>query len=89
MQGDPGDLNGIPAAADGVIDAVVYDTNDSDATELLTAFFGADFEKAIQINEGENGEQNTESVQRCSPDRLDGRAWATALATPGAENICP
>lgn len=42
-----------------LIDALVYDTNDSDVESLMN-LLGI----TVQINEGENGKKNTESIQR-------------------------
>lgn len=49
---------GTLATQDNLIDALVYDTNDSD-DDLMT-LLGVD----QQINEGENGNKDTESIQR-------------------------
>ncbi|HIP48379.1 MAG TPA: T9SS type A sorting domain-containing protein [Lutibacter sp.] len=47
------------ATTDNLIDALMYDTNDPDDTDLM-ALLGL----TEQINEGENGNQTTESIQR-------------------------
>ncbi len=61
----------------GLIDVVIYDTNDSDDTGLL-----AGFGKTAQYNEGENGSKDTQSIQRLA----DG-SYTTSDATFRAENI--
>lgn len=73
---NPADFpNGTPATATGVIDAVVYDTNDADDAGLLAIFGG------IQINENENGMAETESLQRDSNGN-----FCTAIPTLRATN---
>lgn len=47
------------ATTENLIDALAYDTNDTDDTDLL-ALLGL----TEQINEGENGSQTTQSIQR-------------------------
>ncbi len=47
------------ATTDNLIDAIAYDTNDADDSELL-ALLGL----TQQINENENGSQTTQSIQR-------------------------
>ncbi|MEM1094027.1 MAG: lamin tail domain-containing protein, partial [Bacteroidota bacterium] len=64
-----------PATAAGVIDAVVYGTNDADDTALLD-LFGL----TTQFDEAANGNKDFDSVQRAP----DGGSFVTALATPGA-----
>ncbi|GAB5518355.1 MAG: hypothetical protein RhofKO_06060 [Rhodothermales bacterium] len=66
--------DGTPVTGAGVIDALVYGTNDSDDAELLAAFG-----QTTQYDEGANGNKNFESVQRAP----DGGSFVTALATPG------
>jgi hypothetical protein len=48
----------------GLIEALVYDTNDADDTGLLDAFFGVG--NGIQYNDRENNLGDTESIQRLS-----------------------
>jgi len=64
------------ATTDNLIDALAYDTNDADDTELL-ALLGI----TEQINEGENGNQTTQSIQRAN----DG-SYFVADPTPKALN---
>jgi hypothetical protein len=93
VQGVPASFpagTGVPAS--GLIDALVYDTNDADDSELLAAFFGAATPQAVQVDELANGAV-TDSIQRCDPARLDGRRWAVlGPPTPGTANTvapCP
>ncbi|MDB4299223.1 T9SS type A sorting domain-containing protein, partial [Flavobacteriaceae bacterium] len=70
------------AATDvGLVDAVVYGTNDSDATDLLVALG-----ETIQWNESENGANGTESLQW--DDATQG--FCAGVPTPKAANTpCP
>jgi len=63
---------GTLATTVNLIDALVYDTNDSDDTTLLS-LLGL----SQQINEGENGNKDFESIQRAN----DG-TWYVASPTP-------
>jgi hypothetical protein len=67
---------GTAATTTNLIDALVYDTNDADATALMTAL-GI----SIQIDENLNGLQTTQSIQR----KNDG-TYEVKLPTPGATN---
>ena len=64
------------ATSVNLIDALMYDTNDADATALMT-LLGV----SIQINENANNLQTTQSVQR----KNDG-TYETKNPTPGANN---
>lgn len=64
------------ASTTNLIDALVYDTNDADATALLAALG-----EAVQVNEAENNLQTTQSIQR----KVDG-SYEVKLPTPGANN---
>lgn len=68
--------DGTLATTGGLVDAIVYDTNDADDTGLLTLLGLTD-----QINEGANGNSGTESIQRAN----DG-SYFTGTPTPGALN---
>jgi hypothetical protein len=59
-----------------LIDALIYDTNDPDATSLMEALG-----KTEQWNENENGLGETQSIQR----KADG-SFETISPTPGANN---
>lgn len=67
---------GTAASTTNLINALVYDTSDADATALMTAL-GV----TLQIDENANGAQATQSIQRKS----DG-TYETKLPTPGANN---
>ena len=63
---------GTLATTTNLIDALVYDTNDSDDTVLLSLLGQTE-----QINEGQNGNKDFESIQRAN----DG-SWYVAAPTP-------
>ena len=67
---------GTTATTANLIDALVYDTNDADASALMTAL-GV----TVQIDENLNGLQTTQSIQR----KNDG-TYEVKLPTPGATN---
>jgi len=67
---------GTTATTTNLIDALVYDTNDADASALMTAL-GV----TVQIDENLNGLQTTQSIQR----KNDG-TYEVKLPTPGATN---
>ncbi len=64
------------ATSTNLISALMYDTNDADATALMT-LLGV----TTQYNEGQNSLQTTQSVQR----KTDG-TYETKNPTPGANN---
>ena len=68
--------NNTPATTTNLINALVYDTGDADATALMTAL-GV----TSQIDENANGAQTTQSIQR----KNDG-TYETKAPTPGANN---
>ncbi|MFN3969393.1 endonuclease [Flavobacterium sp.] len=75
--GDSSDFpNASPATTNNLVDALVYDTGDADATDLMAAL-GV----TIQIDENANSAQTTQSIQR-KPDGT----YETKLPTPGANN---
>jgi hypothetical protein len=67
---------GTTATTTNLIDALLYDTNDADATALMTAL-GV----TVQIDENLNSLQTTQSIQR----KNDG-TYEVKLPTPGATN---
>ena len=67
---------GTTATTTNLIDALVYDTNDADASALMAAL-GV----MVQIDENLNGLQTTQSIQR----KNDG-TYEVKLPTPGATN---
>ena len=75
--GNPSDFPEFSLATKtNLIDALMYDTNDADATALMN-LLGV----TVQYNEGQNGLPTTQSVQRKS----DG-TYETKNPTPGANN---
>lgn len=68
-----------------ILDAVVYGTNDGEDFDLVDALLLPD---QFQVDEGQNGNKDNESVQR-SPDGGTPRStatYATKIPTPGALN---
>ena len=77
--------NGSAITTDNLVDALVYDTNDSDDTGLL-ALLNAGQE---QINEAQNGDASIVSIQRLPNGQggaLNTDTYSVAEPTPGAEN---
>jgi len=73
-QADGSDFpEGTLATQTNLIDALMYDTNDPDATALM-ALLG----ETIQINEGENGNKDIESIQLNN----DGITYSVKTPTP-------
>ena len=78
-QGNAEDFpNGTAIRSENLVDAIVYDTNDGDDSELLNGL-GQD----TQFNEGENGNKDTESNSRV-PDGTG--SFVAQAATPGTAN---
>ncbi|MCJ7569997.1 MAG: ExeM/NucH family extracellular endonuclease [Anaerolineales bacterium] len=79
--------NDTPVTTDGLLDAIVYDTNDGDDAGLLVLLNAAQ----PQVNEGGEGNSTIHSNQRC-PDGSGGArntdTYAQFDPTPGAENDC-
>jgi predicted extracellular nuclease len=79
--------NGTPVTAENLIDAVVYDTDDSDNTTLLDTLTPGQ----PQLNEAGGGDKDNHSNQRC-PDGEGGprvtTGYSQAPATPGVTNNC-
>lgn len=77
--------NGTAVTTDGLIDAVVYDTNDDDDLELLVLLNAGQ----PQLNEDVNGSKDSESLQRI-PNGAGGArntdTYAAQIPTPGAAN---
>jgi hypothetical protein len=77
--------NGTAVTTANLLDAVVYDTNDSDDAELLTLLNSGQ----PQVNEGANGQSDVESLQRF-PNGTGGQrqtdSFITGLPSPGAMN---
>ncbi|MFY0591878.1 beta strand repeat-containing protein, partial [Roseivirga sp.] len=70
--------NGSAITMDGLVDAVVYDTDDADDAGLLTGLG-----QATQFNENANSNASTESISR-TPDGTGG--FVIQAITPGATN---
>lgn len=71
-------------STDNLVDALVYDTDDSDDAALLV-LLNAD---QPQINEDENNAKTTQSNQRCAGEPRNTNTYIQAEPTPGIENIC-
>ena len=80
--------NDTPLTFDGLLDAVVYDTNDSDDAGLLVLLNGGQ----PQVNENGAGAKDIHSNQRC-PNGFGGQrntdAYIQDVPTPGSLNTCP
>lgn len=79
--------NGTTVTTPGIIDAIVYDTNDRDDAELAVLVNA----RQPQVNEGGSGDKDNHSNQRCANGTGGERntdTYEQFLATPGAENIC-
>ncbi len=79
--------NDTAVATDNLVDAIVYDTNDSDDAGLLSLLNGGQ----PQINEGGAGNKDGHSNQRCPNGSGGGRNTSTYAQfdpTPGTENLC-
>jgi hypothetical protein len=84
--------NNSPVTNVGLIDALVYDTNDADDPGLLDVLIAAAGSPArVQLDEAVGMNAETQAVVRCSPARRDGRAFVVRTPpTPGAPNTsCP
>jgi len=76
----------LPADGD-IVDAIVYDTNDSDDAGILVLLNAGQ----PQVNEGGNGDQTGHSNQRCANGAGGARNTGTytqAVPSPGAANTC-
>ena len=77
--------NGTAITTEGLIDALVYDTDDADDTELLALLN----EGQPQVNEDENNDKDNQSLQRIPNGEGGARntdAYQTLPPTPGAPN---
>ncbi|UII25209.1 T9SS type A sorting domain-containing protein [Fulvivirga maritima] len=85
-QGTAADFpSGTLVTTTNLVDAVVYDTDDSDDAELLVLLNSGE----PQLNENEGGDKDNESLQRMpngSGGARNTSAYVTAAPTPGAEN---
>ncbi len=76
-----------PLTTVGLIDALVYDTNDGDDAGLLPLLNAGQ----PQINEDGNGDKDNHSNQRCpngSGGSLNTDTYAQFIPTPSAVNVC-
>ncbi|MCP3977409.1 MAG: hypothetical protein GY720_23210, partial [bacterium] len=79
--------NDTPVTTTDLIDAIVYDTNDSDDAGLLALLNAGQ----PQVNEGGAGNSAADSNQRCANGTGGARntsTYAQWAPTPGAENVC-
>lgn len=87
--GDGSDFpNGSVVSTANILDALVYDTNDSDDPELLVLLNAGE----EQVNEDGAGDKDAHSSQRVpngSGGAINTSAYAQLIPTPGAENIEP
>ncbi|MEN8173591.1 MAG: hypothetical protein ABFS03_12025, partial [Chloroflexota bacterium] len=88
LVGDAVDFpNDTPVTTDGLIDAIVYDTDDSDDAGLLVLLNAGQ----PQVNERDGGDGTGHSNQRCSNGSGGARntdTYAQFEPTPGAANVC-
>ena len=78
--------SGAVANADGLVDLVIYDSNDDDDAELLGLLAA---ECQVQYNEDENGDDDNQSISRV-PDggtALCPTGFLVQAPSPGASNI--
>ncbi len=77
--------NSTPITTEGLIDAIVYHTNDSDDLDLIDGLTPGQF----QVNESANGNSADDAVARI-PDGgapFDASSYVTQLPTPGFTNV--
>ncbi|UII19281.1 T9SS type A sorting domain-containing protein [Fulvivirga ligni] len=77
--------SGTAVTLTGLLDAIVYDTNDSDDAELLTLLNAGE----PQVNEDAAGDKDVHSLQRYtngSGGERNTSTYVAALPTPGAPN---
>ena len=86
--GDGADFpSGTAITTDGLLDAIVYDTDDADDPGLLILLNAGQ----PQVNEGGAGDKDNHSNQRCpngAGDVLNTDTYQQYPPTPGAENTC-
>jgi hypothetical protein len=88
FEGNASDFPGnSPITTDGLVDALVYDTEDADDAVLLTLLNAGQ----PQVNENGSGAGDTDSNQRC-PNGSGGprntETYAQFAPTVGTENLC-
>lgn len=77
--------NGSAISTNNLVDAIVYDTNDSDDAELLSLLNPGQ----PQVNEGELGDKDNHSLQRMpngDGGALNTISYIPAIPTPGTSN---
>jgi predicted extracellular nuclease len=86
--GDGADFpDGAAVTTDGLVDAIVYDTDDADDAGLLVLLNAGQ----PQVNEDEAGDKDAHSNQRCpngAGGALNTDSYQQYPPTPGAENTC-
>ena len=78
--------DGTAVTATDLLDAIVYDTNDMDDSDLIDVLTPGN----PQVNEDENGNKDNESSSRC-PDGgapFDTATFTQVVPSPGASNAC-
>ncbi|MBN2392270.1 MAG: ExeM/NucH family extracellular endonuclease [Anaerolineae bacterium] len=87
-QADAGDFpNGTAVTTADLVDALVYDTSDTDDAGLLVLLNTGE----TQVNEDGQGDSENHSNQRCPNGTGGGRntsSYDQATPTPGAANVC-
>jgi uncharacterized protein len=79
--------NGTPVTTNGLLDAIVYDTDDADDPGLLVLLNAGQ----PQVNEDGAGDKDHDSNQRCPNGEGGARntdSYQQYPPTPGAENVC-
>ncbi|HHZ88066.1 MAG TPA: hypothetical protein EYN73_09975 [Chromatiaceae bacterium] len=76
---------GSPVADLGLVDVLVYGTDDADSPGLL-ALYG-DTARALQVNENDQNEAELRSLSRFSMGVRDGYAFTALAPTPGQANM--
>jgi predicted extracellular nuclease len=89
LVGDAADFpNDTPLTTDGLLDAIVYDTNDGDDAGLLVLLNPGQ----PQVNEAGGGDATAHANQRCPNGQggtLNTDTYTQAAPSPGATNNCP
>ncbi|MEW5854803.1 MAG: lamin tail domain-containing protein [Myxococcota bacterium] len=84
--------NNTAVTASGLIDALVYETGDTDDPTLLDTLLGPTGTPGrVQLDEAATpGPSDAQSVQRCADGRRDGRRFSVlAPPSPGSANLAP
>jgi len=80
--------NDTPVTFNGMLDVLIYDTNDPDDTGLLTGLTPTNNLTVFQVNENENGDKDNHSNSRVPDGGLafDASLWVAQTPTPGTSN---